>query len=102
MQFSESAPQTTPGTGLKAKAPRKKFFLLGCVIIFHSYQEERFKIGCYYFIIALRNKLRLLRLLTDILSSALTYDVFRSAVTLSKNVAYTYFIDIFYSPSHQP
>jgi hypothetical protein len=29
MQFSESAPQITPGTGLKTMAPRKKFFFVG-------------------------------------------------------------------------
>jgi len=31
MQFSEPAPQITPGTGLQTKATRT-FFLLGCVI----------------------------------------------------------------------
>jgi hypothetical protein len=29
MHFSESAPQITPGTGLKTKAPRKKIFFVG-------------------------------------------------------------------------
>jgi hypothetical protein len=38
MQSSESVPQTTPGTGLKTKPPRKKnFFLLGCVIYVKEY-----------------------------------------------------------------
>jgi hypothetical protein len=42
MQFSESAPQITPGTGLKTKAPRKKNFvgLCNARMVVHDFAEN--------------------------------------------------------------